>query len=133
MYVPHSLSLIRLVISSCDLDELPRCVSLLVNLRKMVAYNNKLKVVPVWFQELPLLYSLDFDYNQICMWPPLKMPNLKHLLLDNDRLSSLPSVVRGYPLNRYTTSSLLICFLRTHYSSVSASVEINCQLRVTAK
>lgn len=101
----HSFIAIRLWIFNCDLDELPHCISLLLNLEVLGAYNNNLKVVPVWLQDLPLK-TLNFEGNQIGAWPPLRMPHLTRLFLSNNELLCLPSIVRDYQLYRYLTSGL---------------------------
>lgn len=82
----------------CGLDDLPQCITLLVNLKEIVASDNQLKAVPVWLQELPI-ECLELNWNQISHFPPLNLPHLKRLYLYDNNLSGLPSVVRGYQLS----------------------------------
>ena len=89
----------RLFIDRCELVVIPEYVSLLVNLQKLFVSDNEIGVVPLWLERLPLTV-LALDNNKIERFPPLKLPLLKELHLDNNALKDLPSSIRSSPRHR---------------------------------
>lgn len=75
--------------SSCGLTELPPEIELLVNLKYLRCYNNKLNKIPKFISNLNLVY-LDCSFNNIESLNNIgEIPSLTHLLVTGNNLTKI--------------------------------------------